>query len=331
MATGIMTTAARSGAGFQALLDATRDVYAAEIFFTALPVMKFDQFSTKRTELEVQPGKQILIPKYGNIKRGGKLTEGTPITTRAMSMSMQPITVDEQGNAIGFSERLLQQSFFDQMQAASILLGRDMAVVLDTQLRDTVLSASSIVRGDATVPGVEASTRGTTVAGFDTRCIKDCVETLETQNAPRWDNDFYVSFVHPHQARALRDDPEWINASLYARDGKIFNGEIGRFEDVRFVSTTMMTNGSNSAIDPDTGEYVNLGYKPELDGVGANSASIFQACVFGEFAYGHATALPVELRDNGITDFGREHALAWYAIWGTGILLNQNIVLVETT
>src|SRR5579872_2943289 len=163
MATGIMTTAARSGAGFQALLDATRDVYAAEIFFAALPVMKFDQFSTKRTELEVQPGKQILIPKYGNIKRGGKLTEGTPITTRAMSMSMQPITVDEQGNAIGFSERLLQQSFFDQMQAASILLGRDMAVVLDTQLRDTVLGASSIVRGDATTPGVEAGSDGATI------------------------------------------------------------------------------------------------------------------------------------------------------------------------
>lgn len=326
----VITTAVRTGAGFQALLDATRDVYSAEIFFNALPVMKFDQFSTKRTELEVQPGKQILIPRYGNIKRGGQLQEGTPIQSRAMSMSMQPISVEEQGNAIAFSERLLQQSFFDQMQAASILLGRDMATVLDIQLRDTVLGGSNLVRGDGATPGVEAASRATIQGGFDTRVIKDSVETLETNNAPKWDNDYYVAFIHPHQARALRDDPEWINASNYHRDNKIFNGEVGRFEDVRFISTTMMSNGANAAVDPDTGEFVDLGYAAALAGAGFGGIPVYQACIFGEFAYGHATALPVELRDNGVTDFGREHALAWYAIWGTDILTDENIVVVET-
>jgi hypothetical protein len=52
--------------------------------------------------------------------------------------------------------------------------------------------------------------------------------------------------------------------------------------------------------------------------------------MFGEFAFGHAIALPVELRDNGVRDFGREHGLAWYAIWGTGLLETNHSLRIET-
>ena len=38
----------------------------------------------------------------------------------------------------------------------------------------------------------------------------------------------------------------------------------------------------------------------------------------------------VELRDGGILDFGREHALAWYSIWGLGLITDQAVVKVET-
>jgi hypothetical protein len=38
--------------------------------------------------------------------------------------------------------------------------------------------------------------------------------------------------------------------------------------------------------------------------------------MIGDNAFGQPIALPVELRDGGVLDFGREHALAWYGIWG---------------
>jgi hypothetical protein len=38
----------------------------------------------------------------------------------------------------------------------------------------------------------------------------------------------------------------------------------------------------------------------------------------------------VELRDGGILDFGREHALAWYAIWGFGLITDQAVVIAQT-
>lgn len=325
-----MATAERQGAGFQQMPDAVRTVFSAEIIFVALPSLKFDAFSTKRTELGTQPGKTIAMPKMGNIKRGGPLTEGRRIQTQGMSQSVSYITVGERGNAISMSEFLLQVSFYDQMQLASILLGRDMAIVLDLELRDSALTGTNIVRGDGAVPGVAAATRALTQGYFDTRCVKDAVETLETNNSPKFDGDYYVCFVHPHQARRLRDDDDWVNAALYSGATNIFTGEIGRYEDVRFISTTVMPNGSDASVDPDTGEFVDLGYKAVLDGAGLAAADIYQGLVIGENNYGFALALPTELRDNGVTDFGREHALAWYGIWGTGMLENKNLIVVET-
>jgi N4-gp56 family major capsid protein len=323
----VLNTAVATGAGFSQQVSAVRDVYSAEIWFAALPVLKFDQFSTKKTELGVQPGRTINIPRYNNIKRGGTLTEGTRLQTRGMSMSSASVSVTENGNAVGFTEMLLQTSFFDQLAAASLLLGRDMAMVLDGQLRDVVTNGANVVFGGKKT----ARTAVMSTDVFDTVIIKDMVETLETNNSPKWAGDHYVCFIHPHQARGLRDDSDWINASLYAGVTQIYTGEIGRYEDVRFVSTTVMPNGGNSAVDSNTGDYVDVGYDPTLEsGTSGNLCDIYTAVAFGEYAFAHATALPTELRDNGVEDFGREHGLAWYSIWGQAILENSNIVVGET-
>lgn len=323
----VMTTAQASGPGFSALLTAIRDVYSAEIYFQAQPNLRFDQFATRKEELGVQPGSNIIMPKFGNIKRGGKLTEGTRLQTKAMSMSTINISVDEQGNAIGMSERLLQTSFYDNLAAAAMLLGRDMAIVLDQQLRDVARTATSKVYANSKLA------RNSLVAGdvLTTNEIHRTNETLETNNSPKWGNDFYVMFAHPHQLTGLRQSAGWINANQYAGTQAIFFGEVGRFNDFRFVSTSMVSNGANSTVDT-TGDYADPAYDPLLDNVitTALGTVVYQAIAFGEYSYGHAVALPVELRDNGVQDFGREHALAWYAIWGQGLLETKNIVLVET-
>lgn len=329
MPTNVMATAVAQGAGFTPIPEAVRTVYSAEIIFAALPALKFDAFTTKRTELGVQPGRTIAIPKMGNIRRGGPLSEGIRMTTQGMSQSVSQITVGEQGNAIAMSEFLLQTSFFDQMQLASILLGRDMTITLDLQIRDAAMLGTNLVRG-ANAGGTAATARNLIVGGFDTRCIKDAVEILETNNAPKFDGDYYICFIHPHQARKLRDDNDWVNASLYSGVTQIYSGEIGRYEDVRFISTTAMPNGADASLDPDTGEYADLGYKVDLDGTGASSADLYGGVMLAENAVGFALALPTELRDNGVTDFGREHALAWYAIWGVDKVENKNLVVIET-
>ena len=324
-----ITSAQTTGGGFVALLAAIRDVYSAEIYFQAQPNLRFDQFATRKEELGAVPGANIVMPKFGAIKRGGKLTEGVRLQTRAMSLSTTNISVDEQGNAIGMTERLLQTSFYDNLAAAAMLLGRDMAVVVDMQIRDAARTATTKVYAN------KKSSRNALADGdtLTTSTIHQVSEKLETNTSPKWGNDFYCFFAHPKQISDLRQSAGWVNASLYAGVTAIFYGEIGRYNDFRFISTSMMPNGANSATDATTGDFVDPGYDATLDKTqtpALNASIVYQAIAFGEYSFGHAVGLNVELRDNGVQDFGREHALAWYGIWGSGLLEPKNIVVVES-
>lgn len=323
----VLNTAAAQGATFHNVLGAVRDVYSAEIYLSALPVMKFEQFTTKKSELGIQPGLTIQLPKFSNIKRGGRLREGKKIPIQPMNQTQQPIRVVEYGNGIGFSELLLQSSFYDQMAAASLLLGRDMSVVLDTELRDVIMGAPNVIFPN----GKAARTDLVAADVFDTVLIKDGVETLEANNAPKWGNDHWICFCHPHQGRKLRDDTNWVNAAMYSGLGQVYTGEMGRYEDTRFIVSTILPNGRNSAIDPLTGDPEDIGFDETLElGFAGNLVTIYRAVMFGEYSLGHAVALPVELRDNNNQDFGREHGLAWYSIFGQSVLEAKNVVVMET-
>lgn len=319
-----MATAVQNGGQLVKLDNLTRIVYAKEIEFKALPNMRFFQFATVKTELGTTPGLTIQMLTYDNLALGGSLTEGTRMTTQALSSSMKSITVTEHGNAVAVSELLLQSSFDDIMASATTLLGRDYALVLDTKLRDTALSGTNIVyanKADGTKVDARANLDATAI--FKVSTVKDAVEILATNNAPKYQGANWICFIHPHQSRTLRDDPAWINASNYGAPEQLFTGEIGKIDDVRFIETTLMCNGKASDKDP--------AYKLALKKGQDNAVTdVYQAVIFGDNYYAIAFGLPVELRDNGVIDFGREHGLAWYSIFGTGLLHDEYGVVIET-
>lgn len=299
--------------------NGVRMVYSREIEFKALPIMRFSQFATQKTELGVEPGLTISMLTYDNLALGGALQEMQNMSTQALSGSMKQITVQEHGNAVSNSELLIQSSFDDIMATTTTLLGRDYAMVMDCELRDVALSGTNIVYGG------KKQSRATLTATdkMDVAIIKDAIEILATNNAPKYANMYWICFVHPHQSRDLRDDNAWINASNYGAPEQLFTGEIGRIDDTRFIETTLMCNGAVASTDP--------AYKAALHNAGEGSAvDVYQAVIFGDAYYGIAWSLPVELRDNGVEDFGRKRSLAWYAIWGTGLLHNDYGVVMET-
>lgn len=321
---GQMSTAVASGGNNVKLTNAVRVVYSKEIEYKALPVMRFLQFANVKTELGVQPGLTIQMLTYDNLKLGGSLVEGTNMETQALSSSMKSITVQEYGNAVGVSELLLQSSFDDIMAHATNLLSRDYALVVDCELRDTALSGTNVIYA-RTKDGakVEARANLTEDCILSVATIKDGVEILATNNAPKYNGTNWICFVHPHQSRGLRDDRAWIEASHYGKPEQLFTGEIGRIDDVIFIETTLMCNGSASEHDP--------AYKAELKKeTASNKANVYQSVLFGDKFYAIAFGLPVELRDNGIEDFGRKHGLAWYSIFGTGLLHDEYGVVIET-
>ena len=319
------TVATQQGAtnGGTRFTDGVRLVYSREIEFKALPLMRFTQFATQKTELGVEPGLTISMLTYDNLKLGGALEEMKNMSTQALSGSMKQITVQEHGNAVSNSELLIQSSFDDIMATTTTLLGRDYALVMDCELRDTALSGTNVVyAGKKTDRKSLAETDKMQVS-----TIKDAIEILATNNAPKYANLYWICFVHPHQSRDLRDDSAWINASNYGAPEQLFTGEIGRIDDTRFIETTLMCNGACANTDP--------AYKADLvkgaqSGDGTLATNVYQSVIFGDAYYGIAWSLPVELRDNGVEDFGRKRSLAWYAIWGTGLLHNDYGVVIET-
>lgn len=322
------TGTALTGGEAVKLNDHVRQVYSKEIEFKALPIMRFLQFAKEKTELGTEPGLSIKMLTYNNLKRGGKLQEGVRLGTQALSSSMRSIEVGERGNAVAVSELALKSSFTDIMADASTLLARDVAIVLDIEFRDTVLAGITNTiygRADKNAPKVDSRAEIAASNTLSVATIKDGVEILATANAPKFEADYYVSFVHPHQSRSLRDDNAWIEASKYGAPDQLFNGEIGRIDDVRFIETTLMTNGAVGEDDDAYDATLKNGA-----GTTPNLVDVYRAVIFGEDTYGYAVGLPVELRDNGVVDFGREHSLAWYAIWGVGMLHEDRGVVIET-
>jgi N4-gp56 family major capsid protein len=393
--------------GSTMLGPAIQTIWSKEILFQSMPVLRFEQFAVKKTELGTMPGLTVNFMRYNNLPMpAGPLIEGVRMKTHAITANQYAITVQEQGFAVAVSELLLNASFDDIMASASRLLGRNMALYMDGQARQTLGRASSVVFGYQK-PGAintgygiyEGGTPATGLAAVTTAAgtgtiddnywlspyaVKDAVEVLASKNVPRL-GETYVCFVHPHQSRRLRDTPEWIEITKYAAPGNFMLGEIGRLDDVVFIETTQVSSplasttditdpwptlpgGAVSSPNPFNPDWrgnllgapagqtgLPAGYNTATDAFGdladpatlddlptgetalpgwgepwGPSNGIYEAMMLGDNAFGHAISLPVELRDGGVLDFGREHALAWYSIWGWGVVTDSSVVKIIT-
>ena len=378
-------------AGTSLLGPAIQSVWSKEILFQAMPVLRFEQFAVKKTELGVMPGLSVNFMRYNNLPiPSGPLVEGIRMKTYGITAQQYRITVAEHGFAVAVSELLLNASFDDVMASASRLLGRNMALYMDVQARETIQSATSTVYGYAAPSDISTGygiyskgtqgTSGTIGSGgffLTPHAVKDAVLELSTKNIPRL-GETYVCFIHPSQSRQLRDTPEFIEVSKYAAPGNFMLGEIGRLYDVVFIETTQVgrplsspedhvlttyddgtavawrggdADTSGSAVEtPVVGPGTLSGSSPDQESTAAPDAVAtpgwderwpsdytvppsteqFEALMLGDNAFGHAISLPVELRDGGVLDFGREHALAWYSIWGFGLITDSAVVKIRT-
>ena len=337
-------------------------IWSKEILFQAMPVLRFEQFAVKKTELGVMPGLTVNFMRYNNL----------PIPADPLVESVRMRTY---------------ASFDDVMASASRLLGRNMALYLDTQARTSLQRSTSAVYGydttampinvqygiyNAGTPGTSGTVITSSKFYLTMATIKDAVEMLASKNIPRL-GETYVTMVHPHQSRRLRDTPEFIEVTKYAAPGNFMLGEIGRLNDVVFIETTQIgaplaagqmpatlkldpsvaasywrtdvtsdtaVPATTDITQPQAGGYESVGpgaiatpgwgeFWPG-GGTVAPTSGIYEGLMIGDNAFGHAISLPVELRDGGVLDFGREHALAWYGIWGFGTITDSAVVRLVT-
>lgn len=314
-----------SGTAVQ-LVNSLIPVLSKEILFMAEPVYTFYEFAARKTELTTNPGNEIKMLTYNNLKLSEPLEEGKHIKTQTLSSSTKSIKVVEHGTAVMITEAAIRFSFVDELEVAMRQLSRNYVQTIEKELCSAAVkggTGTSKIFGRAK-GAAKISAIGEIEAGkndFSVTTVKDAVEILTTNNVPKI-NGYYVAIIHPHQARTLRDDQAWVNASNYGAPEQLFNGEIGRIDDVRFVVTTMMPNGAAAESE--------LGYDAALKAKGKNQEDVYTAIIFGEDYYCLAENLAPEIRTDATEDFGREMKIAWYGIWGTDVLNPTHGVVIQT-
>ena len=87
----------------------------------------------------------------------------------------------------------------------------------------------------------------------------------------------------------------------------IMNGEIGRYDGVRFVEQTHIAKGTGMG----------------TAGVAWTNSKSDWALFFGEDTVAEAVAVPEEIRGKIPGDYGRDRGVAWYYLGGFGITHTQ--------
>jgi N4-gp56 family major capsid protein len=121
---------------------------------------------------------------------------------------------------------------------------------LDTVTREVMVGGTNVLY--ATKNGAPVTSRAaiddTTLV--DTKLFKKAAMILKRQNAPTIDGS-YVAIIHPDVAYDIMNDEGWIDVHKYMDATKIFDGELGKIGNVRFVESTeakiFMGEGSGSA------------------------------------------------------------------------------------
>lgn len=308
MATG-MTTASD-------LSNLIVSVYSKELLLQALPILEFYTFAKEKVDLTKSPGDSIKFIKFANLSLATTaLDETVDMPTEKMASSVVSIGVDEYGKAIEFSQKAVSEAMRDVLADASTLLSRNVAWTMDTLMRDALInSGASVVFPN----GVSAKASITSADYINEAVIKDAVEVLESADAPKFANDFYVLFVTVGQARRIRDisslipPPSSVVTQGTEKGSYItgaYKGELGALSRVRIIATNQMPVESGGATD---------------------GTDVHTAVLFGENTLALAMAQWPELKDGGLQDYGRKHGIAWNGVFGAGILDAGNVCLIQT-
>lgn len=289
------------------------------------PLVKFRQFCDVKdaSQQGKKKGDLFTWDRFSKVAvAGGVLTETNTMPETNITIQQGTLTVSEFGNSIPYSGKLDDLSELPMTEVIQKSLKDDVVKTLDreawnqfNQCQIRVVASSGTDTASITAY-TNGTVTGTNTIAFQKGHVKSVVDYMKERNIPAYIGDDYYAIAWPSTYRGLKNDLETIHQ--YTVDGfaLIKNGEIGRYENFRFVEQTNVAKG----ISTDKG----------LTGTawtGAKSDWIF---FFGNDTVAEAIVDPEEMRGKIPTDFGRSKGVAWYYLGGFGIVhtdaLNTRIV-----
>ncbi len=281
------------------------------------PALVHDQFAQLR-DIPKNGGKTIEFRKFSPLpKATTPLTEGVTPAGQKMTVTKLEATVSQYGDYITLSD-VIQLTAIDKIVVEATQEIADQAGrTLDTVTREVINGGTNVQYAG----GAAARTALTATNKLTVKEIMKAVATLKGANARPVD-DAYVAIIHPYISYDLMRDEEYKEIFKYTNPKPIYEGEIGKFSNVRFVEST------ESKIWADAGAVIS----------GSDKYSVFSTLVVGKNAYGTTKVeggglqhIVKPLGSAGSSDpLNQRSTVGWKALKTAKILVDDYMVRIES-
>lgn len=211
--------------------------YEKRLIDLAEPKLVHNQFGDKYP-IPKNGGKTIEFRKYDSLKKAIKpITEGVTPDGNNLNVTAITATIAQYGDWIRLSDILELTAIDNNVLQATKLLGSQAGRTLDTITRDVLNGGTNVIYAPAGDKDVSVRSQLTEDAKLTPDLFFRAAAQLSAYNAETI-GDSYVAIIHPYAAYDLMRNEEWIDVHKYATPENIYEGEIGKLGNVRFVQST---------------------------------------------------------------------------------------------
>lgn len=265
--------------------------------------------------------------------QGRRLDENQPMPESNYTIAQRSMTVYEAGNSVPYTGKLADLAKHDLTAIIDKTLKNDARKYFDIeaflQFKGTPIRV--VPTGGNSTTSITVQTNGAAAAAnnveFGTGHAKAMVDYAKEANIPGFDGDDYVFVSHPTTIRTFKNQLEGVKQYTQVGITEIFSGEIGRYENTRFVEQSFIPKGgANNATTFDP--YSNTA-QPWSNGKSS------WGFMLGADTVTEAMVLPEEIRGKIPGDYGRSRGIAWYYLGGFGLVhpdaANARILMWDST
>lgn len=220
------------------LSEEMKKYYADYLIDLAEPELVHDQFAQKKP-IPRNGGKTIQFRKYDSLPKAlSPLTEGVTPNGQKLNMSVIETTVKQYGGYVELSDILLLTAIDNNLVEAVKLLASQAGRTLDTITREVMNGGTNVQYGECKVNARYKLRGGEDINDYFTQnCAERAARFLKVMNTPKI-GDCFVAIAHPDVLYDLMQDPRWRDPKTYCDPSDLYNGEVGRIANTRFVEST---------------------------------------------------------------------------------------------
>ena len=217
-----------------------QEYIAAELLLLAEKTVIFQQLGTK-AKMPAGGGKTYQFNRYERLPLPRTpLAEGIAPNQNNLSLTTVQAVADQWGAYIELTDVAELTIQHELMPICIELLGIQAAELIDRNIIDVLLAGTSVTYGGSATTRSGLATVATD--SFSDSVAQKVVSRLRTRGAHRYEGTNYVGVIDPamEQDVSTAANSAFVQAAAYAQQRLLYNGEIGTWRGVRWMTSNFI-------------------------------------------------------------------------------------------